>query len=180
MRAYVHAYDYTTYVYNIIIVYDFTGHNHQSMHPQYCLDAVFSLMRQLHKEDLALHIKIILHFLKIADITNVTGSHNILFIEGPINDYKEEAVQVKNVSKNLMLMINNSISDPVVLEDLKAFSANMVTNTLAFIKCIEELPTVRHHSHIINNVYKIQLVLDVLQLIDDSVNPVQISLLRAL
>jgi len=64
-----------------------------------------------------------------------------LFIEGPISDYKE-AVQVKNVSKNLMLMINNSISDPVVLEDLKAFSAKMGTNTLAFIKCIEELPTV--------------------------------------
>ena len=90
---------------------------------------------------------------------------------------------MKNVSKNLMLMINNSISDPVVLEDLKAFSASMITNTLAFIKCIGELPTVRHHSHIINNVYKIQLVLDVLQLIDDSVNPVQsklVSLLRAL
>jgi len=61
-------------------------------------------------------IKIILHFLKTADITNFTGSHNILFIEGPINDYKEEAVQVKNASKNYILFYHmKKIDNPLVV-----------------------------------------------------------------
>ena len=41
-------------------------------------------------------MKIIFHFLKTADITSVTSGHNVLFIEGPISDYKEEAIQVKH------------------------------------------------------------------------------------
>ena len=147
------------------------------MHPQYCLDVVFNSMRQLYEENLSLQVKIILHFLKAVDIISVTGGHNILFIEGPINDYKEEAVQIKNICKNLMLMINSSIIDPVIIKDVKMFTTDMITNVLAFIKCIEESPAAQHYSHIINSVYKIQLALDVLQLIDDSVKPVQSKLI---
>ena len=159
-----------------IVLYDFTGYNHQGIHPQYCLDVVFNLLRQLHKENPSLQVKIILHFLKAADIANAAGGHNILFIEGPINDYKEEAVQIKHVCKNLMLMINSSITDPVIVKDVKIFTTNMITNVLAFIKCIEESPAVQHYSHIINTVYKIQLVLGVLQSIDDFVKSVQSKL----
>ena len=55
----------------------------------------------------------------------------------------------------------------------------MVTDILAFIKCtyIEELSTDQHHSHIINSIYKIQLLLDVLQLIDKSIQSKVVSLL---
>ena len=137
-------------------------------------------MRQFHEENLSLHMKIIIHFLKAADIAHVTDGHNVLFIEGPINDYKEEAIQIKYVCKNLMLMINSSISDPVILEDVKTFSTNMITNVLAFIKSIEESPALRHYSHITSSVYKIQLVLDVLQLTDDSVKAVQSKLVSLL
>ena len=51
-------------------------------------------MEQLHKENISLCMKIIFHFLKTTGITSVTSGHNVLFIEGPINDYKEEAIQV--------------------------------------------------------------------------------------
>ena len=147
------------------------------MHPQYCLDVVFNAMRQLYEDNPSLQVKILLHFLKTADIANVTGGHNILFIEGPINDYKEEATQIKHVCKNLMLMIDKSITDHIITDDVKMFSANVITDVLAFMKCIEESPAVQHYSHIINNIYKIQLVLNVLQLIDDSVKPVQSRLI---
>ena len=143
------------------------------MHPQYCLDVVFNLMRQLHGENLSMHIKVILHFLKVADIANITDGCNILFIEGPINDYKEEAVQLKCVCRNLMLTISHSITDAMIMKDVNIFATNMITDVSEFIKCISESSTVQHHSHIINSVYKIKLVLDVLQLIDDSVKSVQ-------
>ena len=147
------------------------------MHPQYCLDAVFNSMRQLYEDNPSLQVKTLLHFLKTADIANVTGNHNILFIEGPINDYKEEAIQIKHVCKNLMLMIKKPITDPIITDDVKMFSANVITNVLAFIKCIEQSLAAQHYSHIINNIHKIQLVLDVLQLIDDSVKPVHSKLI---
>ena len=157
-------------------MFDFPGCNHQSMHPQYCLDVVFSLMRQLYYDNLSMQIKVILHFLKVADIVNIADDHNILFIEGPINDYKEEAVQLKCVCRNLMLIISNSITDPLIIKGVKIFATNMITDILEFIKYVTESSTVQHHSHIINSVYKIQLVLDVLQLIDDSIKSIQSKL----
>jgi len=140
------------------------------------VDAVFNLMRQLYDDNLSMQIKVILHFLKVADIVNIADDHNILFIEGPINDYKEEAVQLKCVCRNLMLIISNSIIDPLIIKDVKIFATNMITDILKFIKYITESSIVQHHTHIINSVYKIQLVLDVLQLINDSIKSVQSKL----
>ena len=69
------------------------------MHPQYCLDVIFDMTKQLHKYNPSLYMKILLHLLKATDIAYVTVAHNIFFIEGPINDYKEEAMQIKHVLK---------------------------------------------------------------------------------
>ena len=52
----------------------------------------------------------------------------------------------------------------------------MTTDTMAFIKSIEESPAMQHYGHITSSIHKIQLVLDVLQLIDDSVKPLQLKL----
>ena len=133
-------------------------------------------MRQFHKDNPTLQMKIIIHFLKAADVAHATDGNNVLFIEGPINDYKEEVIQLKHICKHLMLIINNSVSDPAIIEDVKTFSRNTVTNTLAFIKGVEESPTTQHHSYITRSLYKVKLVLDVLQFIDDSVKPVQSKL----
>ena len=73
----------------IAIPYDLTGYRLQSIHPQYCLDVVFNIMKQLHKENISPCMKIIFHFLKTANITSVTSGRNVLFIERPINDYKK-------------------------------------------------------------------------------------------
>ena len=67
------------------------------MHPQYCLDVIFDMMKHLYKDNPSLYIKMLLHLLKAADIVYVTVAHNILFIEGPINDYKEEAILIEHV-----------------------------------------------------------------------------------
>ena len=66
------------------------------------------------------------------------------------------------------------------MEEVKRFITDVITNTLTFIKSVEESPAVIHNSHIVSNVYKIQLVLDVVQLIDDSVKPVQSKLVSLL
>ena len=158
----------------------FTGCTHQSIHPQYCLSVVFNLMRQFHKENPALQMKILIHFLKAADIAHAIGGHNVLFIKGPINDYKEEAVQLKHICKSLMLMIDNSISDPAIIEDVKTFSRNTTENVLAFIKDMEESPAAQHYSYITSSIYKIQLVLNVLQFTDASVKSVQSKLMSLL
>ena len=146
------------------------------MHPQYCLDVIFDMIKQLHKYNPSLYTKILLHLLKAADIAYVTVACNILFVEGPVNDYKEEAILIKHVCKNMALIINNLINDPTITADVKTFSSNMITDTLAFIKSIEESPAMQHYSHITSSIHKIQLVLDVLQLIDDSVKPLQLKL----
>ena len=108
--------------------------NHQSMHPQYCLDVIFDMIKQLHKYNPSLYTKILLHLLKAADIAYVTVACNILFVEGPVNDYKEEAILIKHVCKNMALIINNLINDPTITVDVKTFSSNMITDTLAFIE----------------------------------------------
>ena len=130
----------------------------------------------LYKDNPSLYIKILLHFLKAADVAYVTVAHNILFIEGPINDYKEEAILIEHVCKNMALIITNLMSDPTITVDVKTFSSNMITDILAFIKSIEESLAMQHYSHITSSIHKIQLVLDVLQLIDDSVKPLQLKL----
>ena len=55
------------------------------------------------------------------------------------------------------------------MEEVKRFITDVITNTLTFIKSVEESPAVIHNSHIVSNVYKIQLVLDVVQLIDGAI-----------
>lgn len=133
-------------------------------------------MRQFHEKNSALQMKVIIHFLEAADVAHATGGNNVLFIEGPINDYKEEAIQLKHICKHLMLLINNSVSDPAIMEDVKSFSKNAITNTVIFIKGVKESPATQHHSYITSSLYKVKLVLDVLRFIDDSVKPVESKL----
>ena len=68
-------------------------------------------MKYLYKDNPSLCMKMLLHPLKAADIAYVTVAHNILFIEGPVNDYNEEAILIEHGCKNMALIINKLMSD---------------------------------------------------------------------
>jgi len=145
------------------------------MHSQYCLNLVFSLTRRLHGGKCSVHQKIVFNFLT-ATVSNAietsNSQSNILFIEGPINDYKEEVILVRHSCRALKLIVDDSNDDSTALAELKTFCSNMVACATKLIQLCSPPVIIQHNSYFIVALYNMQLVLHVLQLVDDTVEPV--------
>jgi len=146
-----------------------------NIHPQYCLSLVFSLTRGLHRENCSVHQKIIFHFLLTtlnSAIQTSSSQSNILFIEGPINDYKEEVILVHHACKALKLIIDDSSVDPLMSAELKTFSSNVTSCAVKLLQLCSPPVTIPHNSYYVVALHHLQSILDVLQLVDDTVEPV--------
>ena len=145
------------------------------MHSQYCLSLVFNLTRRLHGGNCSVHQKIVFQYLNATASNAVETSDsqgNILFIEGPINDYKEEVILVRHACKALKLIVDNSSDDTKVLAELKTFSSNMIACATKLIQLCSPPVVIRYNSYFVVALHNMQLILNILQLVDGTVDPV--------
>jgi len=145
------------------------------MHSQYCLSLVFDLPRRLHGGNCSVHQKIVFQYLNTTTsnaIETSASQSNILFIEGPINDYKEEVILVHYACRALKLIADDSSDNTIVLAELKTFSSNMIAFATKLIQLCSPPVVIQYNSYFVVALHNMQLVLNILQLVDDTVEPV--------